>query len=61
MVNVSNVIDLKNAGVDLRQCGQAVVSNNIDPANIVPEVQLDYWALTTLLEFQLDGYVKIGG
>ncbi|MDG2089352.1 MAG: DsrE family protein [Arenicellaceae bacterium] len=59
--NLKLLTDLKNAGVDFRQCGQAVVSKKIDPASIVSEVQLDYWALTTLLEFQLDGYVKVGG
>jgi intracellular sulfur oxidation DsrE/DsrF family protein len=59
--NLKLLTDLKNAGVDFRQCGQAVVGKKIDPANIVAEVQLDYWALTTLLEFQLDGYVKVGG
>ncbi|MBT5030661.1 MAG: DsrE family protein [Proteobacteria bacterium] len=59
--NLKLLQDLKKAGVDIRQCGQAVVIKKIDPSNIVPEVQLDYWALTTLLEFQLDGYVKVGG
>jgi intracellular sulfur oxidation DsrE/DsrF family protein len=59
--NLKLLTDLKNAGVDFRQCGQSVVNKRIDPTSIVSEVQLDYWALTTLLEFQLDGYVKVGG
>ncbi|HAY44666.1 MAG TPA: hypothetical protein DCY55_00050 [Gammaproteobacteria bacterium] len=33
-------------------CGKADVRNNIDPADIVSEVQLDSWALTTLLSGQ---------
>ena len=59
--NLKLLQDLRNAGVDIRQCGQAVVNKKIDPSSIVPEVQLDYWALTTLLEFQLEGYSKVGG
>jgi intracellular sulfur oxidation DsrE/DsrF family protein len=59
--NISLLKELRSAGVDIRQCGQAIVNMGIDPAAILPEVQLDYWALTTLLEFQLEGYVKVGG
>jgi len=46
--------------VDFRVCGQAVMAFKIDRKNIQPEIQLDLWALTTLVDFQLDGYVHIG-
>jgi intracellular sulfur oxidation DsrE/DsrF family protein len=52
---------LKAAGVDFRVCGQAVLAYKIDPKTITPEIQLDLWALTTLIDFQLQGYVHIGG
>ena len=40
---------------------QAVLGREIEPATIQPEIQLDLWALTTLIDLQLDGYVLIGG
>jgi len=58
--NAELLRQLKQAGVDIRQCGQALIGRKIDPANMLPEVQLDYWAMTTLLKFQFDGYVKVG-
>jgi intracellular sulfur oxidation DsrE/DsrF family protein len=58
--NITIIRELKKAGVDFRVCGQAVLAFKIDPKNIQPEIQLDLWALTTLVDFQLDGYVHIG-
>jgi len=58
--NVALIRELKKAGVDFRVCGQAVLGAKIDPKNIQPEIQLDLWALTTLVDFQLDGYVHVG-
>ncbi len=52
---------MKKAGVDFRVCGQAVLANNIDPKTIQPEIELDLWALTTLVDLQLKGYVHVGG
>jgi intracellular sulfur oxidation DsrE/DsrF family protein len=58
--NIELIRQLKAQGVDIRQCGQALIAREIDPADLLPEVQLDYWALTTLLRFQYDGYIKLG-
>jgi len=58
--NIAIIRSLKKAGVDFRVCGQAVMAFKIDRKNIQPEIQLDLWALTTLVDFQLDGYVHIG-
>jgi intracellular sulfur oxidation DsrE/DsrF family protein len=52
---------LAKAGVELHVCGQGVLSATIDPKDIQPEVQLDLWALTTIVDFVQRGYVRIGG
>jgi hypothetical protein len=31
------------------------------PAEHRPEIQLDLWALTTIINMELRGYVRIGG
>jgi intracellular sulfur oxidation DsrE/DsrF family protein len=59
--NISLIRQMKEAGVDFRVCGQAVLANNIDPKTIQPEIELDLWALTTLVDLQLQGYVHVGG
>jgi intracellular sulfur oxidation DsrE/DsrF family protein len=58
--NIELIRQLAAAGVDIRQCGQALIAREIDASSLLPEVQLDYWALTTLLRFQYDGYIKLG-
>lgn len=53
---------LHDAGVSFHVCGQGVLARELDPEkDILPEVQVDYWALTTLVELQRQGYVLIGG
>ena len=53
---------LHDAGVSFHVCGQGVLARELDPENdILPEIQVDFWALTTLVELQRQGYVKIGG
>ncbi len=32
----------------------------IDPAQVNPDVQIDLWAMTTLVNLQLKGYVRVG-
>jgi intracellular sulfur oxidation DsrE/DsrF family protein len=59
--NLALIKNLKQAGVDLHVCGQAVLAKHIDPKTIVPEIQLDLWALTTLTTLELEGYVHVGG
>lgn len=59
--NVSLIQNMKKAGVDFRVCGQAVLANKIDPKTIMPEIELDLWALTTLVNLELRGYVHVGG
>ena len=59
--NISLIQQMKKAGVDFRVCGQAVLANNIAPKTIQPEIELDLWALTTLVDLQLKGYVHVSG
>jgi intracellular sulfur oxidation DsrE/DsrF family protein len=59
--NIELIRNLAKAGVDFRVCGQAVMGRQIDPATIQPEIQLDLWALTTFMNLQQQGYVRVGG
>lgn len=59
--NVALIQAMKKAGVEFHVCGQAVLGRKIDPATIMPEIQLDLWALTTITTLELRGYVRIGG
>lgn len=58
--NIALLQALHAAGVKLHICGQAVIAMDIDPGDILPEIQLDLWALTTIIDYQQKGYVRIG-
>jgi intracellular sulfur oxidation DsrE/DsrF family protein len=58
--NVALIHALKQAGVDIRVCGQGLLVRKIDPAQVNPDVQIDLWAMTTLVNLQLKGYVRVG-
>ena len=59
--NIELIRNLHAAGVKLHVCGQGMLARKIDPEDILEEIQLDLWALTTLIEFGRQGYVRIGG
>ncbi|MGA2878146.1 MAG: DsrE family protein [Bryobacteraceae bacterium] len=59
--NIALIQSMKKAGVDFRVCGQAVLARKIDPKTVMPEIEVDLWALTTLVNLQLRGYVHVGG
>ena len=59
--NIAIIQALRKAGVELHVCGQAVLASKIDPKDIQPEIQLDLWALTTIVNLETRGYVRIGG
>ena len=59
--NIALIQAMKRAGVDFRVCGQAVLGNHIDPKTILPEIQLDLWAGTTIPNLMMRGYQRIGG
>ena len=58
--NITLIREMKKAGVDFRVCGQAVMTSKIDPKTILPEIELDLWALTTMVNLELRGYVRVG-
>jgi len=57
--NIALIHQMKEAGVDFRVCGQAVLAHKIDPKTINRDIELDLWALTTLVNLQLRGYVRV--
>ena len=57
--NIALIKSLDAAGVKFHVCGQAVLGREIDPKDILPEIQLDLWALTTLIDLGLQGYVRM--
>jgi len=59
--NIELIRNLHAAGVSFHVCGQGGLARNIDPEDILAEIQLDLWALTTLIEFARLGYARIGG
>lgn len=59
--NIELIKQLHAAGVSFHLCGQGVLSRGIAEDDLLDEIQVDYWALTTLIELGRQGYVKIGG
>jgi intracellular sulfur oxidation DsrE/DsrF family protein len=58
--NIAIIHALKQAGVDIRVCGQGLLARTIDAPQVNPDVQIDLWAMTTLVNLQLKGYVRVG-
>ena len=59
--NVAMLKELKQAGVELRVCGQGLLGKKLDASQVLPGVQVDLWAMTTMVNLQLRGYVRVGG
>jgi len=58
--NIELIQKLAAAGVKFHICGQGILARDIDREDLLPEIQIDYWALTTMIELGRQGYVKIG-
>lgn len=58
--NAALIHALKQAGVDFRVCGQALFGRKIDPKDVNPDIQIDLWAMTSLINLQMKGYVRVG-
>lgn len=58
--NIAMIRKLTAAGVTFRVCGQGVTAKKVDRKDILPEIQVDLWALVSMVNLQLDGYVHIG-
>lgn len=59
--NIALIKQLHEAGVTFHLCGQGVLSKGLTQDDLLAEIQVDYWALTTIIELGRQGYVKIGG
>jgi intracellular sulfur oxidation DsrE/DsrF family protein len=59
--NIAMIHSMKQAGVDFRVCGQGVLGRKIDMATINPDIQIDQWAMTTIMNLSLRGYVHVPG
>jgi intracellular sulfur oxidation DsrE/DsrF family protein len=57
--NAKMIEALKTAGVDFRLCGQASLARKITPPDMIPGIELDLWALTTIIALQQQGYILI--
>ena len=58
--NIAIIHALRQAGIDIRVCGQGLLARKIDAKQVNPDVQIDLWAMTTLVNLQLKGYVRVG-
>ena len=58
--NIDIIRKLKQAGVDIRLCGQGLVGREIDPEDVNPDIQIDLWAMTSIVNLTLAGYTHIG-
>ena len=59
--NIAMIRSMKKAGIDFRVCGQAVLGRKIETDTIMPEIELDLWALTTITNLELRGYIHVAG
>ena len=59
--NIELINQLHEAGVTFHLCGQGMISRGLQESDLMDAIQVDYWALTTLIELGRQGYVKIGG
>jgi len=58
--NIALITALGKAGVEFRACGQAVVGRKIDAKDINPDIQVDLWAMTSMMNLQMRGFVRTG-
>lgn len=59
--NIALIQSMKKAGIDFRVCGQELLGMKIDLESVLPEVQIDLWAMTTIINLQTQGYIYMGG
>jgi len=59
--NIATLAELKQAGVELRVCGQGLLGKKLEPSQLLTGVQADLWAMTTMVNLQMRGYARVGG
>ena len=58
--NIEIIRKLKEAGVSIRVCGQGLAAREIDEKDVNPDIQIDLWAMTSIVNLTLAGYTHIG-
>jgi len=58
--NIEIIHKLTEAGVDIRLCGQGLNAREIDAGDVNPDIQIDLWAMTSIINLTMDGYAHIG-
>ncbi|HLG98859.1 MAG TPA: DsrE family protein [Bryobacteraceae bacterium] len=58
--NAALLEKLNKAGVELHACGQGMLANKIEPAMVLPGINVDLWALVSIVNFEMRGYARIG-
>ena len=58
--NIEIIRKLKQAGVDIRLCGQGLIGREIDAKDVNPDIQVDLWAMTSIINLEMAGYAHIG-
>lgn len=58
--NIALIRDLAKAGVEFRACGQGLLGRKIDAGQTNPDIQVDLWAMTSILNLQMRGYALYG-
>jgi intracellular sulfur oxidation DsrE/DsrF family protein len=57
--NIALIQSMKKAGIDFRVCGQELLARKFDLETVLPEVQIDLWAMTTITNLESRGYVYV--
>jgi intracellular sulfur oxidation DsrE/DsrF family protein len=57
--NIALIQSMKKAGVDFRLCGQGFLGMKVERSAILPDVQVDLWALVTLTTLAMKGYMRV--
>ena len=58
--NIALIHALKQAGVEFRACGQALGGRKIDAKDVNADIQIDLWAMTSMMNLQMKGFVRVG-
>jgi intracellular sulfur oxidation DsrE/DsrF family protein len=58
--NIALIHALKEAGVEFRACGQGLFGRKIDPKQVNPDIQIDLWAMTSMVNLAMKGFTRVG-
>jgi intracellular sulfur oxidation DsrE/DsrF family protein len=58
--NIELIRSLAKADVEFRACGQGLLAREIDASQVIPDIQVDLWAMTSILNLQMRGFARVG-